>query len=117
MDTNDNSLSIFQTKQKTIDNTDNIEVDSEVQRLAQNVTNLYALFKQMNEVVFEQGLIVDRIDHNIDTALRTTEKGVKHLKKAQEHQKSNCADRVIKCQVTSIIAMGIALVFKYYLLK
>ena len=37
----------------------------------------------MHDVVMEQGTIVDRIDYNMDTALKHTKKGVRHLKKVR----------------------------------
>lgn len=69
-------MSIFQTdkaKQEAL------AIDKDINRLADNVTNLHALFKQMNEIVYEQGQMVDRIDFNIESALISIGKGNKEL--------------------------------------
>lgn len=78
MDQGAESLSLFEQDQQK---KEALELDSEINRIAENVTNLHALFKQMNEVVHEQGQVVDRIDFNIEQALVKTKKGNKHLEK------------------------------------
>lgn len=78
MDQGAESLSLFEQDQQK---KEAMELDSEINRIAENVTNLHALFKQMNEVVYEQGQIVDRIDFNIEQALVQTKKGNKNLVK------------------------------------
>lgn len=56
-----------------------LAMDSEITKLADTVKNLHAMFKQMNEMVYEQGQIVDRIDFNIEQALISCTKGNKEL--------------------------------------
>lgn len=60
-------------------------MDKDIHRLAENVTNLHALFKQMNEMVYEQGQMVDRIDYNIEKALISVGKGNKELVSVSEN--------------------------------
>jgi len=43
------------------------------------MSDLHDMFKQMSEVVYEQGQIVDRIDYNIEKALDQVDKGTKEL--------------------------------------
>lgn len=78
IDNGGDSLSLFEQDQQK---KEALALDSEITRIAENVSNLHALFKQMNEVVFEQGQIVDRIDYNIGEALVKTKKGNQHLVK------------------------------------
>jgi len=54
-------------------------MDNEISRLSENVTNLHDMFKQMNEIVYAQGEIVDRIDYNINKALDNVSTGVVEL--------------------------------------
>jgi len=56
-----------------------LSMDTDITKLADTVTNLHAMFKQMNELVYDQGQIVDRIDFNIEQALISCSKGNKEL--------------------------------------
>ena len=46
------------------------------------MVTIHSLFKQMNDVVLHQGEVVDRIDYNIDTAMRLVSKGKTNLVQA-----------------------------------
>eukprot|EP01126_Amoeba_proteus_P001729 TRINITY_DN10521_c0_g1_i8.p1 TRINITY_DN10521_c0_g1~~TRINITY_DN10521_c0_g1_i8.p1 ORF type:complete len:209 (-),score=35.06 TRINITY_DN10521_c0_g1_i8:171-797(-) len=46
--------------------------EEQVQQLSQSITEITTLFKEMADLVSFQGTIVDRIDHNISTALSYT---------------------------------------------
>ena len=63
------------SKESELDN----EMNQEIFSLTDKVSDLHELFKQMQEMVFEQGQIVDRIDYNVDQALIRVEKGNKEL--------------------------------------
>ena len=53
--------------------------DEDVNRLIDNINKLNHLFKQMNDIVIEQGTIVDRIDFNIEQSADLTRKAKKEL--------------------------------------
>merc|ERR1712170_40506 len=78
---------------------------TEIDRLAENVTVLNKMFKQMHEMIFEQGTIVDRIDYNIEQASEKVRAGTKKLVKAKEHQDNTCANKVIFCEMVTIFAL------------
>jgi len=59
---------------------DNKEIDS----LAQSMSSLAVLFKELSTLVVEQGTIVDRIDYNLETALVSTKQGRGFLVKARK---------------------------------
>lgn len=61
------------------------EMDKDINRLAESVSSLHDMFKHMNEIVYEQGQIVDRIDYNVDQALIKIEKGNKELTAARDY--------------------------------
>lgn len=52
-------------------------VGEDIDRIAGNVTVLHKMFKQMHEMIFEQGTVVDRIDYNIETAGKKIKQGTK----------------------------------------
>lgn len=57
------------------------DMDGDVIRLADNVSNLHKMFKQMHEMIFEQGTIVDRIDYQIEQGATRIKQGTKKLVK------------------------------------
>ena len=57
--------------------------DEEINKLVASINGLTAIYKEMANLVLEQGTLVDRIDYNIDKALERTEKGVEHLRRAE----------------------------------
>jgi syntaxin 16 len=91
--------------------TDNM--DQDVNTLADSVTVLHKMFKQMHEMIFEQGTIVDRIDYNIEQGQRHVKDGTKKLVKAKEHQDNTCATRVIKCEMFTALFLFLILVLKF----
>ena len=58
-------------------------MDKDIDRVAENISNLYSLFKHMNEIIYDQGKIVDRIDYNVDQALIHVKKGTREVKSVQ----------------------------------
>lgn len=79
----------------------------EIQRIAKSVEELAVLFKDLAALVVEQGTLLDRIDHNMETAVEATKKGVKELKKAEEYQKSA---RPIKCMAVLMVLIIICVI-------
>ena len=47
------------------------------------------IFKDLNQLVIEQGTIVDRIDYNMDQAVTKVREGLQQVVKAEEYKKSN----------------------------
>lgn len=67
----------------------------------------------MNQLVIDQGSIVDRIDYNIESTLEHTKKAVVHLQGAEEAASSPFADRVIRGLVTMIIVLAVVMGYKF----
>jgi len=59
------------------------ERDEDINRLIDNINKLNHLFKQMNDIVLEQGTIVDRIDYNIEKSADDTRSAKKELRKVR----------------------------------
>lgn len=87
------------------------DYDQEIEKLTDNVSSIRALFQQMNEIVMQQGEIVDRIDYNIETAMNSVAKGKKQLVEAKELQEHSCA----KWCIRSLISVNLFLAFFVFL--
>lgn len=55
------------------------ERDEEINALVNNINKLSNIYKEMSELVIDQGSMIDRIDYNIDETIKHTKKGVEHL--------------------------------------
>lgn len=87
---------------------------SEISKLTSSIENLGKLFANMNNIVFEQGTVIDRIDANIVTTVERVDSGNIQLLKAIEHQSTGLADALIKILGIIVIALTLLLFLKYY---
>ena len=87
--------------------------DKQVNRLFETITKLSAVYKEMNQLVIDQGSVVDRIDYNIEATLQHTKKAVVHLQGAEEAASSPFADRIIKGLVTVVIMLVVVMALKF----
>lgn len=55
--------------------------DVEINNIVKSINDLAVLFKELSELVVDQGNILDRIDYNIEQAVRNTKKGKVQLVK------------------------------------
>ena len=67
----------------------------------------------MQNLVMEQGSILDRIDYNIDMASNNVVKGKNSLIKANEYHKNNCFRNVIIVILVCIFIESLMLIFKF----
>lgn len=67
----------------------------------------------MNQLVIDQGTILDRIDFNIEDTLVQTKKGNEQLTKANEYQKSNRGTYCIVLLSALIFFFLMILIVKY----
>ena len=77
------------------------------------MNNLASTFKDLKNLVVEQGTILDRIDHNIDSAAENTAKGKQHLINAENIQKNSCFRNVMLILVLVVFFESILLIFKF----
>lgn len=66
----------------------------------------------MNELVIEQGSLIDRIDYNIEETFNHVEKGIGHLKGADEKAESPCARKCMCFLILAILVMAVVIGFK-----
>ncbi|XP_066977785.1 syntaxin-16 [Macrobrachium rosenbergii] len=86
------------------------ERDRAVHHILQSTMQLNQLFRDVAQLVSEQGTVLDRIDFNVEHAAIKVEDGAKQLRKAEQHQRKN---RNMKCIVglaVTIIVLIIILV-------
>lgn len=63
--------------------------EKEVIKIVQSIADLHDIFKDLGQMVQEQGTVLDRIDFNVEqTQVRVTE-GYKQLQKAEMYQRKN----------------------------
>ena len=87
--------------------------DTQLGELLNSVTDLAEIFKDMQNLVMEQGSILDRIDYNIDIASTNITSGKNSILKANEYHKNNCFRNVIIVLLVCIFIEALLLIFKF----
>ena len=87
--------------------------DNELNILLDNVNELAELYKEMQNLVMQQGTILDRIDYNIDIASTNVSAGKKSIIKADKYMKNNCFRNVIIVLLICIFIETLLLIFKF----
>merc|ERR1711860_404215 len=75
----------------------------------QSITELNSIFRDLAQMIVDQGTVLDRIDYNVEHASFRTEQGLKQLQKAETYQKKN---RKMMC----IIVLGVIACVMFILL-
>ena len=88
--------------------------DEDINVLANSINELSSIFKDLQSVVQEQGTILDRIDYNIDVSYENSQRGLKHIKKADEHQNENCFRNLILFLFGIIFIEAILIILKIF---
>ena len=87
--------------------------DTELCELLNSMNNLTSTFRDLKNLVMEQGTVLDRIDYNIDSAAVNTAKGKQHLMKASELQKKSCFRNAMLALVFIIFIESVILIMKF----
>ena len=77
-----------------------------------SINDLAKVYREMTDLVIEQGTLIDRIDFNIDETVKHVDKGVKHLTNAEKHASNSCASKCMCILIILILAMACVLGFK-----
>ena len=88
--------------------------DEDINILADSINELSGIFKDLQNVVQEQGTILDRIDYNIDVSYENSQRGLKFIKKAEEHQKDSCFRNMILLLFIIIFIETILIILKLF---
>lgn len=93
-----------------IDNTKVVEArEKEVMNIVKSIVDLNTVYKDLSNLVEEQGTVLDRIDYNIESTQTKVYEGFKQLQKAEKYQRAN---RKMYC----IFILSIAVLFLLILL-
>jgi len=87
--------------------------DEQVNKLVTTLNKLAQVFKQMNDLVIEQGTVLDRIDYNMEQTLFHTKKGAEQLVKANIAHATGFAAKCRKILMVLILIFTVVLVLKY----
>lgn len=90
-----------------------VEREQQIGSIVQSIADLKYIFKDLANIVQDQGTILDRIDYNIEQTQVQVSEGYKQLKKADSYQRAN---RKLYCIVV-LAAIIILLCFLFLLLK
>ncbi|CAG9571070.1 unnamed protein product [Danaus chrysippus] len=87
-----------------------LEREEEVNKIVKSIVDLNDIFKDLANVVHEQGTILDRIDYNIEQTQVQVHEGYKQLQKAERYQRKNRKMQCILCLSTVLICLVILLI-------
>lgn len=77
------------------------------------INNLASVFKQLNQLVIDQGTVLDRIDYNIETTVHNVKQANIQLRKAEQYQSSPTGRRCIIILLILILIFSVILTIKY----
>jgi syntaxin 16 len=82
------------------------ERDAEIIKIAQSITELSVLFRELSVLVIEQGTVLDRIDYNVEHTLIKVQAGTKELVTADKYSRKG---RSIECIIFLILLILVLL--------
>ncbi|PHJ23561.1 snare domain-containing protein [Cystoisospora suis] len=85
----------------------------ELAQIAQSVTDLHQIFKELSNLVIDQGTILDRIDYNVEQVVHNTAQANVQLRKAEENQRSGRAAKCIMFLMVTIFFLLVLLIMKH----
>ena len=88
------------------------ERDVELQNIYTNIVDLHTMFKDLNQLVIDQGTLLDRIDHNVEETKAQFQKANRELMKTANMAKKSKFVLIVMCLMVLIILMVLALVVK-----
>ena len=88
--------------------------DEDISVLVKSINELSVIFKDLQNIVQEQGTILDRIDYNINISYENSQKGLQSIKKADEHHKDSCFRNAILLLFIIIFMETIMIIYKLF---
>ncbi|XP_066255449.1 syntaxin-16 [Euwallacea similis] len=89
------------------------EREKEVNAIVRSIVDLNEIFKDLSQMVLEQGTVLDRIDYNIENTQTRVFEGFKQLQKADAYQRKNRK----MCAIVTLAAVTILLLFILIIVK
>ena len=81
------------------------ERETEITRIVQTIAELSDIFKDLAQLVVEQGTILDNIEHNVEEAATNIEQGKEELEKGSKYQKKSMKKLCIILLILAVVAM------------
>lgn len=89
------------------------EREQEVNAIVKSIMDLNSIFKDLSQMVVDQGTVLDRIDYNIEQTSIQVYEGFKQLQKADAYQRKNRK----MCVIIVLAAVTIVLLFILIIVK
>lgn len=87
---------------------DIIERDRELQNILTSIVELKDMFQEMNDLIIEQGTLLDRIDYNLDNTEVNVIEGKENLIQAEKYQ--GCSRLTLCLLFLVVVFIGIAVI-------
>lgn len=88
------------------------ERDEEITQLAKGVLEVSVIFREMQELIIDQGTIVDRIDYNLENTVIELRAADRELKGATRYQQNTQ-----KCKIILLLSLCVVALFLFVMLK
>ncbi|KAJ1965641.1 Integral membrane protein SED5 [Dipsacomyces acuminosporus] len=89
------------------------EREGELANIHESIVELASIFGQMQDMVIDQGTMLDRIDYNVENTVVSVAAAADELEKADKHQKSAVANKCIVVLAVVAIVLFIILLLKW----
>lgn len=86
--------------------------EQEIEKIAQGVIDLSAIFQELNSMVIDQGSLLDRIDYNVERTAEHTREAEKELRVATGYQKRSTKRKVMLLLILLVVGVFILLLVK-----
>ncbi|CAH8545750.1 unnamed protein product [Schistosoma turkestanicum] len=87
-----------------------VQREQEIHQIVQSICELNDIFRDVAQMVVDQGTLIDRIDYNVEHTQIRIEEGLKHLKKAQSHQSKDRKMIIILVLAGLVVISGVLLI-------
>ncbi|OWB64900.1 hypothetical protein B5S33_g4016 [[Candida] boidinii] len=101
-----------QLQQSTVSTAYLEQREREIYKIAQGVVEISTIFKELENMVIDQGTILDRIDYNLIRTVDDVKKADKEMKKAEGYQKQTRKCKIVMFLVLLIIVCLMLLLVK-----
>lgn len=88
--------------------------EHEVLKIVKSIADLHDIFKDLGEMVQEQGTVLDRIDYNVEQTQTRVTQGYRQLQKAEMYQRKNRKMHCILILATVTLLMLVLLIFRKF---
>lgn len=102
----------IQMQQKTVSNDYILQREREIYKISQSVVEMSVIFKELENIVLDQGTILDNITYNLDKTSEQVQGASHELKKAEGYQKQTG-----KCKLIFFLILLILFVLMLFLVK